>query len=245
MANSAWQCYQTLQVMNHYWFLSRCLCCKAQSSLFKCAKLINHFSSPPICDRDLGPPLLGHFIWVQILRVCVCLCASEWITQDDELGFALDPHSCTRACSYLHMVLHSGLQTPNNHWTDGCVHRFIDMKPSFVGQTPDLTETDVPDRIHCKVAQRITNIYKVQSRSLPCIPGWCRSVGQRGEGPTTRWLTCYYGFQLSKLPLAVEAHWVLMGFISILKNQKALERQNGVGVSHVIFTKEDIKQAFM
>lgn len=79
----------------------------------------------------------------------------KWITQDDELGFALDPHPCAGACSHLHTVLHSSLQTPDNHWTDGCIHRLIDMKPRFVGQTPDLTKTDMPDRIHWKVIQYI------------------------------------------------------------------------------------------
>lgn len=81
------------------------------------------------------------------------VCVSEWNTQNDELGFALDPHPCAGSCSHLHTVLHSRLQPADYHWTDGCIHRLIDMKAGFVGQTPDLTKTDTPDRIHCKVVQ--------------------------------------------------------------------------------------------
>lgn len=107
--------------------------------------------------------------WVPIMRSfhltpgTVCVWVAEWITQDDELGFALDPHSCAGACSHLHAVLHSSLQTPDNHWTDGCIHRLIDMKPRFVGQTPDLTTTDMPDRIHWKVIQYITKAFRLAS----------------------------------------------------------------------------------
>lgn len=35
------------------------------------------------------------------------------------------------------------------------------MKAGFVGQTPDLTKTDTPDRIHCKVVQYITKIFSL------------------------------------------------------------------------------------
>lgn len=153
--------------------------------------------------------ILFDFSFGECVFVTVCVC--EYITQDDELGLAFDPHSCAGACSYLHAVLHSCLQTADNHWTDGCVHRLIDMKPSFVGQTPDLTKTDTPERIHCYAAQYITKVYQVQGLSLPCTPGWCRSVGLRGEGPMKHWWTCCYGSLLSTLTLAVEAHWVLIG----------------------------------
>lgn len=157
---------------------------------------------------------------------CVSACVWEWITQDDELGFALDPHPCAGACSYLDVVLHSSLQTPDNHWTDGCIHRLIDMKPSFVGQTPDLTKTDMPDRIHCNAAQYIMKVYQVQGLSLPCTPGWCRSVGRRGEGPMTRWWTCCYGSLLSTLTLAAEAHWVLMGLN--IKETKEIHKKDRI-----------------
>ncbi len=86
----------------------------------------------------------------------------EWITQNDELGFALDPHPCAGACSHLHVVLYSSLQPPDYHWTDGCIHRLIDMKAGFVGQTPDLTKTDTPDRIHCKLVEYITKIFSLR-----------------------------------------------------------------------------------
>lgn len=49
--------------MNHYWFLCRCLRCKAQSSFFWGDKLLNHFSTLLNCYIDLGTPLWGHFIW--------------------------------------------------------------------------------------------------------------------------------------------------------------------------------------
>lgn len=42
--------------MNHYWFLHRCLCCKAQSSFFWGDKLLNHFSRLLICYRNPGTP---------------------------------------------------------------------------------------------------------------------------------------------------------------------------------------------
>lgn len=54
-------------------------------------------------------------------------------------------------------------------------------------------------------------VYQVQSLILPCTPGWCRSVGRREEGPTTRWWTCCYGSLLSTLSLAAEGHRVLTG----------------------------------
>lgn len=165
--------------------------------------------------------------WVPIMRsfhltpatdcLYVCVWVAEWITQDDELGFALDPHSCAGARSHLHAVLHSSLQTPDNHWTDGCIHRLIDMKARFVGQTPDLTTTDTPDGIHWKVMQYITKTFRLLSCIrcrvwfLPCTPGWCRSVGRREEGPMTRWWMCCYGCRPSTLSLAVEVLQVLMG----------------------------------
>lgn len=71
-------------------------------------------------------------------HVCVPVCAS---TQNDDLGFALDPHSCTGAGRDLHAVLHPGLQPTDHDWTDGCVHWLIDMVAGFVGQAPDLMDT--------------------------------------------------------------------------------------------------------
>ena len=62
-------------------------------------------------------------------------------TQDDELGFALDPHSGAGPGRHLHAVLHPHLQPPQHHRTDGRVHALIDVKAGFVGQTPDLTKT--------------------------------------------------------------------------------------------------------
>lgn len=47
------------------------------------------------------------------------------------------------------------------------------MKAGFVGQTPDLTETDTPGRIHCEVVQLVAKIF--------CL---CASVGCRGFDPT-------------------------------------------------------------
>lgn len=74
MANSTWHRVTTrLHLMNCYWFLSRHRRCKVQSSFFKCDKLINQFSRPPICEGDLGPTLWGPFHLTPGL-VCVCVC---------------------------------------------------------------------------------------------------------------------------------------------------------------------------
>lgn len=47
--------------MKRYWFLSRRLRCKAQSSFFKCNKLINHFFQTPNLRRRPRSPIMRSF----------------------------------------------------------------------------------------------------------------------------------------------------------------------------------------
>lgn len=159
--------------MNHYWFLHRCLRCKAQSSFFWGDKLLNHFSRLLICYRDPGTPIIRSF------RLTPGL---EWITQNDELGFASDPHPGTGACRHLHVVLNSSLKTPDYDWTDGCIHRLVDVKACIIGQTPDLTQTDTADRVQCNVLLHMTEkcVGSVTCAYLVLLDDAVLLVGGRG-----------------------------------------------------------------
>lgn len=189
--------------MKGYWFLSRRLRCKAQSSFSKCNKLINHFSTPPVCDGDLGLPLWGHFIWLQVW----CVWGSG-LPKMMSWGLLLTPtpalvpaatstRYCTPACS-----------PPTT------TERMVASTDLLTWKWVSLAKHQIWQRQTCQtefiVSLYITlPVYPVQSLMLPCTPGWCRSVGRWGEGPMTRWWTCCYGSLLSILSLAVEPHQVL------------------------------------
>lgn len=196
--------------------------------------------------------------------VCVCVCLfeserereREWITQSDELGFALDPHPCAGACSHLYTVLHSSLQTPNYHWTDGCIHRLIDMKASFVGQTPDLTKTDAPDRFHREVVQYIANIFSLEAAELTlysCMMPFCWSEGGGSQDtlidvllwfPTVSTVTCCGGAP------GADGSW---GVKRLKKQKKTPERMKSLHIIHFrkwcflfyLFLFSYVKQGFL
>lgn len=170
----------------------------------------------------------------------------EWITQSDELGYALDPHPCTGACSHLYTVLHSGLQTPNYHWTDGRVHRLIDMKASFVGQTPDLTKTDTPDRFHCEVVHhQITKLFSLEKPGLTlysCMMPFCWSEGGGSQDtlmdvllwfPTVSTVTCCGG------ALGADGSHRERGGKKIKERKGKKERKNDI-TTHSLFWKTSV-----
>lgn len=211
--------------MKGYWFFGGRLRCKAQSSFLHVPQVDKSFSPqrsamkmplPPIPilspNCPLHPPLpltwWGQLIWLQ---VCVHVCAS---TQNDDLGLALDPHSCAGAGRDLYAVLHPRLQPAHHHWTDGCVHWLIDVVAGLVGQAPNLTEMRHRGRQRFTAARCHSTVstswcFLPQSSGPPCTPGWCHSADRRGAGPTTRWWTCCCGFPLSTPSPAGEGHRAL------------------------------------
>lgn len=202
--------------MKGYWFLSRRLRCKAQSSFSKCHKLINNFSTPTVHDGDLGLPLWGHVIWLQVW----CVWGSG-LPKMMSWGLLLTPTPalvpaatstwyCTPACS-----------PPTT------TERMVASTDLLTWKRVSLAKHQIWQRKTCQtefIAKRYHTlpIYQVQSLMLPCTPGWCHFVDLWGEGPMSHWWTCCYDSLLSTLSPAVEAPQVLE--VRRLKKERKLIR---------------------
>lgn len=241
MANSAWH-----SVTRHYtkwntidFSIDVCFTRRRLLSL-KLDKLINHFSRPPICDGVLGRPLsLGHLIWLRVWCACVYLCVCVWVDYPRWWAGVCSWPPPLRWCRQPPprgiVLLPEVLPLPLNGWL-----RPQSYWREIESRWPNTrSDTDSPDRIHRRALRRIAKniqrgiVYPTESLLLPCTPGWCRSVGQREEGPTIRWWRCCSGSLPSTLSLAGEGRWVLMGR-GEWKVQRHKDKQQSKMIEHFL-----------